>query len=138
MSIHRLEHVSTLTLVASASPRSSQFRFPGDGDYTEWLYLPILGPTSLLTYRRCVRLLGASDRAISIDLDELACSFGVRPGVVRRSIERLIDFHLAELDGLELSLQMTVPPVSPGTLERLTPSLRVFHLAAMHRATRAG
>jgi len=139
MSTHRLAgDVRVITLVASTQSPSGSLAVPGDGEYTEIVYSGVLGPSALLIYRRLLRFLCVTAGPIEVDVADLATSFGLRRDTAVRSLERLVNFHFASLQGTELSVRGTVAVASPRLLERLSPSVRRYHLEALRRATQAG
>ncbi len=104
----------------------------------QFVYSGVLGPSALLIYRRLLRFLRLTAGPIEVDVADLSTSFGLRRETAVRSLERLVDFHFASLDCTELAVRSTVPVASPRLLERLSPSVRRYHVETVRRATRAG
>lgn len=113
------------------------------GDYLEYVWLPLLGPSAVLVLRRLGRILGAPDhhRTHSIGRTALAAGIGVGDGGGRnapivRTLHRLERFGFIEITGDHIRVNPTVRPVPPSLVDRLPgPSLAVHHAIT---ATTAG
>ena len=106
--------------------------FAGDSRYVEVVYGGVLGPSATAIYRRLYwAVLAARDRSVRFDLRELALAVGVKSSIAQRSVDRLIDFRFAHVDGHELAIRKRLPPVSERMLGRLSPSVVALHRAAM-------
>jgi hypothetical protein len=126
-----------LTLLANRRPSTiASPSFPGDGPYTIEVWLGILGPTATLLYGRLCRMLTTADAAI-VEIAELAGALGVGEAALHRSIQRLVEFHLVECNGGELSVLTRIPVVSHRMLETLTSPARRFHAVALAASLQA-
>ena len=113
------------------------------GDYLEFVWLPLLGPSATLVLRRFGRTLGAPDhhRTHSIGRAALAAGIGVGDGggrnaPIMRTLNRLERFGFIEITDDHIRVNPTVRPVPTGMLDRLPgPSLAVHRAVT---ATRAG
>jgi hypothetical protein len=112
--------------------------FPLDHPYIENVWLPVLGPTSVLLLRRAGTLLEEHPNGVRLDLVELSRSFGLgpKPGVeevgrhapIRRTLDRVVQFRLGSWLGDDrLGVYTKVPAVSRSQAERLPESVRVVH-----------
>jgi hypothetical protein len=107
-----------------------------NGDYLEYVWLPIIGPTATFIVRRFGRLLGEPDqrRRASVGRAALAAGIGVgdkggRNSPLMRALDRLERFGFIDRDDLHISVTPVIRPVSAQMLDRLPgPSL------AVHRA----
>jgi hypothetical protein len=73
--------------------------FPLDHPYIENVWLPVLGPTSVLMLRRAGSLLAENPNGVRLDLMELSRSFGLGPkpdveevgrhAPIRRTLDRV-------------------------------------------------
>ena len=115
-------------LIATAFTQPPQ---PGDmacdsDDALTWL-APHLGPTSCLVLHRISRYLTTSD-TFSIEYTELASTFGVAPGVLKKSIERLCQFGHARRNGDTLEVATTFR-LTPRNVQKLPEYLRADYTA---------
>ncbi len=96
--------------------------------YVETYWLPILGPSAVLAARRLADMLDRHPAGSSIDLVELGASLGIGAGTgrhtqINRTLNRLVDFHLARISGDELEVHTTFPPLPLRLRRRLPQSL---------------
>jgi hypothetical protein len=123
---------STLTVATSYPPAPDGGPLlPGDSEYVEIVYAGILGPSATLLYRRLYRELVGISGDVEISIHELALSLGCKPTVTLKGISRLDDFHFARWTGQVLLVNMTVRPVTPRVLARLSTSAVWFHVRTM-------
>lgn len=113
--------------------------FPLDHPYVENVWLPVLGPTSVLLLRRVGVLFDEHPNGARVDVVELAQSFGIGPrdgareevgrhSPMRRTLDRIVQFKLgAWLAEDRLGIHTKVPAVSRAAAERLPASVRVLH-----------
>lgn len=112
--------------------------FPLDHPYIEQVWLPVLGPTSVLLLRRAGSLLDEHPQGVRVDLVELSRAFGLgpKPGVeevgrhapIRRTLDRVVQFRLGSWLGDDrLGVYTKVPAVSRSQAERLPESVRGLH-----------
>jgi hypothetical protein len=109
------------------SPRST---------YVEAVWGGILGPTSVLLYRRLGTLAAARPDVGEVDLHALSLDLGVGPGSgknspIRRATQRLVDFGAARWDGDVLEVRRALRPVRDHQLARLSPGARSVHERTM-------
>lgn len=96
--------------------------------YVESYWLPVLGPSAVLAARRLADRLDLHPAGASIDLVELGASLGIGTGTgrhtqINRTLNRLVDFHLARISGDELEVHTTFPPLPLRLRRRLPLSL---------------
>ena len=105
------------------------------GDYVEWFWLPILGPTATWIVRRLAAY-AISDVSTVIDLADLAASLGVtwqpgHDGPFSRALTRCVMFGacapLADTEPMVLAVRRTMPQLPARHLARLPSSLREAH-----------
>lgn len=99
--------------------------------YVETRWLPVIGPTSFVLYRRLAAALDLRQRfhsdtaaAVSFDLHALAVDLGVshdlsRNAPLTRSLVRLLQFRFARIDGDSLAVRLAVQPLSERQAARL-------------------
>ena len=108
--------------------------------YTQFYWLPILGPLSALTFSRINEYLPGDDTPIEVDHDELAWSLGASPARLNRAITRLTKFHLATIEPGAydtLAVKRAAPTLSPALLAAVTakcPTLGAAHDEQLHWA----
>jgi hypothetical protein len=120
-----------LTVCRWEVPHSREQWWPIASDYVQLLWLPILGPSSIVLLQRLDLLIGRTAR-ISISAEELARSLGLghtpsRGSLLDRSIDRCRDFHLLRelIPGL-IEIPRELPPLSNRQLKRLPESLQAI------------
>lgn len=124
-----------LTICRWEVPHSREQWWPVNSDYVQLLWLPILGPSSIVLLQRLDLLIGSSEK-ISISASELARSLGLgctpsRGSLLQRSIDRCRDFHLIrELIPGIIEVPRELPPLTPRQFKRLPESLQTL---ASHR-----
>lgn len=103
---------------------------PGEWEWhsnlIELRWLPVIGPSTFLLYRRAHFLLGDSDGPIEIPLRELAVQLGLSPYCdtkntsMQRSLRRLVDFGFALADGAgQFTVRRSVRPPSLSLTRRV-------------------
>lgn len=110
--------------------------FSPDDAYVETYWLPLLGPSATWALRRITGWLAKSaESGLWLPLEPFARSLGLgsssaRNSAVRRTIGRLVDFHLARIDPDRdvLAVRTVIPRLSERSVDRLP-----GHLAAQHR-----
>lgn len=112
--------VTTLTLREWVNPALQARGIRADGIYTAVVWGGIIGPsaTALL---RLIPQLTSDEQTTSITIDELALTIGVSASVGTRSIDRLIHFGFASLQGSTLEVRHYVDLVAQGRLAKLSP-----------------
>lgn len=113
--------------------------FPLDHPYVEFVWLPVLGPTSVLLLRRAGALLDAHPNGVRVNLVELSQAFGLGPrdgareeigrhSPLRRTLDRVVQFKLGVwLAEDRLGIHTKVPAVSRAAAERLPAPVRALH-----------
>jgi hypothetical protein len=104
-------------------------------DYGEKFWLPTVGPSSLWAYRRLAHRCTEEPGGFIVDLSTLGREIGLGAGTGRnslivRALNRIIDFHLAEITDEHLGVYTSLPPLTRRQAARLPD-----HLAARHQAT---
>jgi hypothetical protein len=100
--------------------------------YVETFWLPILGPTATLLWRRLARHLDASPEGVELDLPSTARALGVRDGAgrptrLRRALARLMRFELARPSGEALAVRRRLPTLSAHLAAQLPDPLGQVH-----------
>ncbi len=100
-------------------------------DYVETYWLALLGPSCVLAARRLVAWLDAEAAGFEISLAALAGTLGLGSGIGRhapvvRTLARLVEFHLANIDQT-FAIRRRFPVLSDRQILRLPD-----HLAAAH------
>lgn len=123
------------TIRVVAVPGSSRRREGWHGPsspYAEEVWLPVVGPSSFLLWRRLARALESHDVLVT-SLDELAGALGLgtpagTQSKIARALRRLQRHGLAwqPVDSV-LFVRCSVPRVGPAQLERLHPRVRQRH-----------
>ena len=108
--------------------------------YVEAVYLPVLGPTSLLLARRLAVLMAAEPRGFVLDVADIAAQLGLgrgsgRNSVIARTLARLVIFDVAQVrdHGDTLAVRRALAPLPLGHQRRLSPTLRRAHEVALLR-----
>jgi hypothetical protein len=97
--------------------------------YTELAWTPILGPASVLAYRRIAGTLEHHPDGYRLDIVELAGSLGLGSGTgahstIARTLRRIAAFHLAVFtDDDTYAIRRRIPPLTGRQASRLSPSL---------------
>lgn len=96
--------------------------------YVEAFWLPVLGPTATWMWRRLASVAAHAGGPVAFDIEELAAQIGVRPQVVRHSIERLVRFELAhQWSKVTFAVYTRAPRLKQGQIRHLTPGLQELH-----------
>jgi hypothetical protein len=100
--------------------------------YVEVCWLPTLGPTSTLAYRRLGCWAEAQPEGSEIDDVDLAVSLGLGEGLGRnsliaRSLGRLVRFGVARWDGEALAVRRALAQLPEAHARRLSYSARALH-----------
>lgn len=121
-------HVSSWDVVEEVA-------FSPDSEYVEWYWLPVLGPSATLMYRRLHHCLAEMGGEADVDLLTLAAMLGLgahftKNSPVIRSLERLVSFRMARPTGLgSIELRSEAPVLSERSLSRLPSILQARHSA---------
>lgn len=97
--------------------------------YTELAWTPILGPASVLAYRRLAGTLEHHPDGYRLDVVELAGSLGLGTGTgahstIARTLRRIAAFHLAVfVDDATYAIRRRIPPLSVRQASQLSPGL---------------
>lgn len=99
--------------------------------YVETVWLPVLGPTSTLLYRRLGTWVGQQSD-LTVDTIDLAVSLGVGQGIARnsplaRAVHRLVQYGAAEWGMEELAVRRALPPLTQRQVGRLSLSATTAH-----------
>lgn len=109
--------------------------FDSADTYVETYWLPMLGPSATWALRRIAAWLAkAPASGLWLPVEPLARSLGIgssagRNATARRTIKRLVDFHLAHVDHDRdvLAVRTLIPPLSERAIDRLPGHLVVQH-----------
>jgi hypothetical protein len=85
-------------------------------------YLPILGPSSIVSLHILSRHAANGDTAWM--MDELAATFGISPSVMRSTLERLISFGMIAPTATGIAVPTMIPDIPRTWLPRLPEYLR--------------
>ena len=123
-----------LKLIALVDPVVEVHGFAPESLYVEYCWLPILGPSSTLAYRRLGKVVAAQapKDVVRIDLVDLAVGLGLGEGIGRnsimaRSLHRLTRFGATAWYGDALAVRRALAPLTARQLTRLGFTARVMH-----------
>jgi hypothetical protein len=126
--------VATLTVLPWADPLIDSLGHHPCSSYVENFWLGVLGPSTTFLLRHLVTTLEAAPDGFELPLAVTARRHGRgaqggRPSPVMRSLARLVQFELAELeDERTLAVRRRVPPLNRRQLIRLPDALQEAHL----------
>ena len=95
-------------------------------DYVEWFWLPVIGPSAFVLYRRLNELLADRD-SITLNTESLGSLFGLRAPLLTKAFNRLAMFGLGYFPmpaTATFSLRRTLPDLPLRHAERFAPELR--------------
>jgi hypothetical protein len=95
--------------------------------YVERFWLPILGPSCILTLRRLALMLTLEPAGVGVDVAHLARELGLGTDALRRTLVRLNGFALVDLNGYRLRVRVELPPLSERRVSSLPEMLRLEH-----------
>jgi hypothetical protein len=103
-------------------------------DYAERFWLPVIGPSALWAHRRLTAGLVPDHSGYQLNLATLSREIGLGAGTGRnspivRTLARLVDFHLAEINDDRLGVYTSLPRLTRRQTDRLPD-----HLAQRHQA----
>jgi hypothetical protein len=124
---------SSLDVVPLRHPVIEALGHPPTSEYGEQFWLPVVGPSSLWTYRRLASGFTEAPRGFTVDLSKLGPEIGLGVGTGRnspivRALIRIVDYHLAEVVDGRLAVYTSLPPLTRRQAARLP-----AHLAARHQ-----
>src|ERR1700737_3969196 len=135
----------SLTVVPLDDPVVERHGFGPNSVYVEFVYLPILGATTVWLYRRLGVLVLTADSTV-VDLAELGRNLGGggarrQPGVggagrnapLVRSLRRLELFGGASWNGEIYAVRRALAPISERQLQRLPSLAKTVHRRAQQR-----
>lgn len=111
-------------------PRPATVAHGATSGYLEHYWLPLLGPTPVLAYRRLTDYLTAWPTGYRLALGAFAAEMGIGSSKVHAVLARLINYGLAtDRVGTTASLavRLWVPELTPAALERLPAHMRSGH-----------
>jgi hypothetical protein len=99
--------------------------------YIEYVWAGILGPSTVMTFRRLSRLAAAAPGS-RVDLVDLAVSLGLgeslgRNAPIARTLARMVQFRCAQQAGETFAVRLALPDVPARQLPRLSWSARQAH-----------
>jgi hypothetical protein len=116
-------------VIAWPDPVIDRLGFAPQSTYTELAWTPILGPASVLAYRRIAGALEHHTDGYRLDIIELASSLGLGTGTgnsspIARTLRRIAAFHLAVfVDDGTYAVRRRIPPLTARQANRLSPGL---------------
>jgi len=128
-----------LHIVAWPDPVIDHLGFAPQSPYSEFCWLPRLGPASTLAYRRLAGTLARRPDGFEIDVVEFAASLGLGTGTgahapVSRTLRRLAGFELARfVDDATYAVRRRIPPLSARHLQHLSADLTHVHTEMLAR-----
>ena len=137
-----VEAPATLTVIRYPDPATEAHGYGPEHAYPELVLCSIVGPSSLLLWRRLARIARHADaNPVSVDTVDLLASIGLgahlgknSPGA--RTIARMLSFDMARQAGRAgqlLAVRTALAPVAEPRLGRLPASARRYH-AQIHPA----
>ena len=136
-----MDDTDILTFEGWHDPLLDGFGPDPDGTYARLAWLPIVGPSSFLLWGTLATQL-RRERTVTWELADLAGAHGLqrgsgRNGMVRRTLTRLVQFHLLVESAPDTWLvHLSAPPVSRRQLERLPAVVAQLHEAAFQNPHR--
>jgi hypothetical protein len=123
---------ATLEFPAWADALVEAHGYPACSNYVETFWLPILGPSATLAYRRLGAIATGRPDGTQIALVDLARDLGLGTGVRRnspmvRTLRRLVTYGMARWERDALAVRTVAPPLNARHLMRLTAGLRRAH-----------
>lgn len=100
----------------------------------EWLWLPIIGPTSMVLWRRLVYWCSLGEPSVTVDRQRLAAVTGVPGTRVAQCVQRLVDFHLLvpHPQGELLGVLTRAPVPTEGQARRLPADMQALVESLRH------
>ena len=122
-----MDHEPIPTFIAPW-PNTDKIGHHPASSYVELFWLPILGPTSDLLYRRLNALLDPNGKRIEIDKRDIGAQLGVAPSVARHALIRMVRYGLTRpTSTVAWDVKQRAPRVGPGLLARLPEHLQRLH-----------
>lgn len=124
-----------VTVVAWRDPMVDEHGHPADGEYVEWFWLPVLGPTATWLVRRLAVHAAHEPDGGLVDVADLAASLGVAwqpdcDGPFARALSRCVMFGacapVADV-AATLAVRISMPQLPVRHLMRLPTTLREMH-----------
>jgi hypothetical protein len=111
--------------------------FDPRGAYVETYWLAVLGPSSIVVLRRLRDWLDDRPSGIVVALEDIGQSLGLGSGTGRsslivRTLDRLVNFEIAQIAWDAYALQRTIPPLPPRLQRRLPVYLAERHDHDLH------
>jgi hypothetical protein len=127
---------ASLTVVPLDDPVVERHGFGPNSVYVEFVYLPVLGASTVWLYRRLGVMVLTADETV-VDLAELGRNLGLggvgRHAPLVRSLGRLEAFGGASWNGEIYAVRRALAPISERRLERLPELARMVHRRAQRR-----
>jgi hypothetical protein len=123
----------TVLVHADIDPDLATTGFPLLHPYLEQVWLPVIGPSTVLALRSIGRSLGTDLTPFELHLPTLAAELGLGSGtgpnsVVQRTIARIIRFgHARVIDPATLEVAALIRPVTESQVSRLPQSIQATH-----------
>lgn len=131
---HPSELPDQMTLVSYPDPVVEAHGYGPDHPYPEAVLTSRVGPSTLVLWRRCCRLVAASPNPVDVDTADLLACIGLkglgRNSTGARTIARMVAFDMARRAGHQgaiLAVRTALAPLSPLLADRLPPSARRDH-----------
>ncbi len=109
--------------------------------YVEMCWLPVLGPTATLLYRRLGTWVEHNPEGLEVDLVDLSVSLGLGEGLGRnsliaRALGRLAHFDVAVWRREQLAVRRALPPLALRHQKRLSYTAARLHEEFVRQAQR--
>ena len=136
---HELQHEglpATIDIKAFEDPLVEQHGFLPTSDYVEVCWLPVLGPTATLLYRRLGSWAVGQPNGTPVDMVDLGVSLGLgeslnRSGLLYRGLSRLVQFDVTRWDQGALAVRRALAPLTEKRMRNLSYSAYCFHRSVM-------
>lgn len=122
----------TLEIVPWVDHEIERYGFLPQSPYVETVYLPVLGPTATLLYRRLGMWAGLEPDGFTLETADLSASMGIGVGIGRqsplaRSLGRMAQFGVAEWQQEKFAVRRALAPLSEKHAQRLPASAWEAH-----------
>jgi hypothetical protein len=113
--------------------------YPASSLFVELFWLPVLGPSATVLFRRLNLLLKNHPGGITVEMDVLGLELGLgtaesKHAPLRRAIARLVRFGLAQRSASgQLAVRRAAGPLSPHLLSGLDSVLQAIHQSVISR-----
>src|SRR5437868_4819334 len=116
---------ASIEVKAFEDPLVEQFGFGPRSEYVEMCWLPVLGPTATLLYRRLGSWAEGQPNGTAVDMVDLGVSLGLgeslnRSGLLFRGLQRLVQFDAARWDAGALAVRRALAALPERRMRNLS------------------